>query len=278
MKNKFFYCGLIVIFAFFSFFLEAMEKNSERRLQESYNHSLLSATQREDSDDVKYWLKSGADPQAACAREFPFNAFSCAVNQGNVSIVQEFIERGSPIDQKFYFNVGSERIVESALVHAQKQDHGRLVYLLSLYQQLFNCVTGNKPHDLEVLLTEHKIYIDARRYDYKTPLQVACFYGHFAVLKILLESKASVHISDKFGKTALYHALTFPNCFTEEKKLIKEENCLKIIVYLLNYGAELTGTLNEVKLSNNIKAMVTLKNAIQLYFENNALEMKKESA
>lgn len=54
---------------------------------------------------------------------------------------------------------------------------------------------------------EEGALLDRKNKNGRTPLHTACLNGHFAIVRLLLERGASLHITDNDGNTPIDHAI-----------------------------------------------------------------------
>ncbi|KAI0444158.1 hypothetical protein F4803DRAFT_561045 [Xylaria telfairii] len=99
--------------------------------------------------------------------------------------------------------------VEAAaqILYAQKRNHKPVVQLLTpLHYAIFG---GEK--EIVQLLLQNKANIEATNKFGKTPLHYAVSRGEKEIVQLLLQNKASVEVTDKVGKTPLCHAILHEN-------------------------------------------------------------------
>lgn len=97
--------------------------------------------------------------------------------------------------------------------------------------------------------------------NYFTPLSIACYFGVFQNVKILIKAGANINHTSKNGETALYAALVSGNP--------------NIVLYLLNNGANYKAVMYTKMDGEKIYFMDAL-NKMSWHFAPNSAEYKKE--
>ena len=88
---------------------------------------------------------------------------------------------------------------------------------------LCHAAAGGDAKKVRELLHKNKVDVNAADYDKRTALHLAASEGHYEIVKILLESRASINARDRWGSTPLDDA--------------NRQNHSLIAAYLKQYGA-----------------------------------------
>lgn len=127
---------------------------------------------------------------------------------------------------------------------------------------IFKLVTNNKFDELEECVKNKNININIQDNDGDTPLHIAIFIGNFKAIKILIDAKADIYMTDKWGQTPLHRI-----CFCLDNPYILKITDLFILsdYNIFNYVDNFDNTPLHLILKYIIKNKIKL-NSLQIKF------------
>ena len=177
---------------------------------------------------IKYLIEKGADVNRP--NDFDYTPLMISIQQNHVEAVRFLIEKGADVNAQNKLN-------ETPFIFAVEACNAEIVNLLIEKDAQINIKTkiGQKPlliaatkgckEIVEILLQNGIEVDDASEIDSTTALMKAAKYGHFDLVKMLLEKGAQINKRNRHGNTALMFAV--------------QNNQTEIVKQLLEAGSDI---------------------------------------